>query len=76
MHNVIGAVCRRTAGLATGLILGVGGLAGAVLLTPGTAYAGTTVATTTAITEALNQIRIDEFLLIKRAAARTESDPP
>lgn len=50
MHNVIGAACRRTAGLATGLILGVGGLAGAVLLTPGTAYAGTTVATTTAIT--------------------------
>ena len=50
MHNVIGAACRRMAGLATGLILGVGGLAGAVLLTPGTAYAGTTVATTTAIT--------------------------
>ena len=50
MHSVIAAACRRTAGLATGLILGIGGLAGAVLLTPGTAYAGTTVATTTAIT--------------------------
>ncbi len=49
MHNVIGAACRRTAGLAVGLVLGVG-LAGGVLLTPGTAFADTTVATTTAIT--------------------------
>lgn len=49
MHNVMGAACRRTAGLAAGLLLGAG-LAGGVLLTPGTALADTTVATTTAIT--------------------------
>ncbi len=49
MHNVMGAACRRTAGLAAGLVLSAG-LAGGVLLTPGVALAGTTVATTTAIT--------------------------
>jgi Bacterial Ig-like domain (group 3) len=49
MHNVIAAACRRSAGLAAGLVLGAG-LAGGVLLTPGTALADTTVATATAIT--------------------------
>jgi Bacterial Ig-like domain (group 3) len=49
MHNVIAAACRRSGGLAAGLVLGAG-LAGSVWLTPGTALAGTTVATTTAIT--------------------------
>jgi hypothetical protein len=49
MHNLIGAACRRTAGLAAGVIL-CGGIAGGVLLTPGTAFADTAVATTTAIT--------------------------
>ena len=49
MHNLIGAACRRTAGLAAGVIL-CGGIAGGVLLTPGTALADTAVATTTAIT--------------------------
>lgn len=49
MQNVKGAACRRRAGLAAGLTLGIG-LAGGVLLTPGTALAATTVATTTAIT--------------------------
>jgi len=45
MHSAIGSACRRTAGL----ILGAG-LAGGILMVPGTAFAGTTVATTTAIT--------------------------
>ena len=49
MQNLRGAARRRRAGLAAGLTLSVG-LAGAVLLTPGTAFAATTVATTTAIT--------------------------
>jgi Bacterial Ig-like domain (group 3) len=49
MHNAIAAACRRSTGLAAGLILGAG-LAGGVLLAPGTALADTTVATTTAIT--------------------------
>jgi hypothetical protein len=44
MRTLIGAVGRRTAGLAAGVIL-CGGLAGGVLLTPGTAYAQTTTAT-------------------------------
>lgn len=49
MHSAINAACRRTAGLTAGLLLGAG-LAGGVLLTPGTALADTTVATATAIT--------------------------
>ncbi len=49
MHNLIGAACRRTAGMAAGMVL-CGGIAGGVLLTPGTAFADTAVATTTAIT--------------------------
>jgi hypothetical protein len=49
MHNLIGAACRRTAGMAAGVIL-CGGIAGGVLLTPGTAFADTAVATATAIT--------------------------
>jgi hypothetical protein len=49
MHKLIGAACHRTAGMAAGLVL-TGGLVGGVLLTPGTAYAQTTVDTTTAIT--------------------------
>jgi hypothetical protein len=49
MHNLIGAACRRTAGLAAGVIL-CGGIAGGVLMTPGTAFADTAVATTTAVT--------------------------
>jgi hypothetical protein len=40
MHKLIGAAGRRTASLAAGLVL-TGGLAGGVLLTPGTAYAST-----------------------------------
>jgi len=52
MRRLIGAAGRRTAGLAAGLIL-TGGVAGAVLLAPGTAYAdtGTTVAITGATQE-------------------------
>ncbi len=49
MHYAIIAACRRTAGLTAGLLLGAG-LAGGVLLTPGTALAGTAVATATAVT--------------------------
>ncbi len=52
MHKLIEAACRRTAGIAAGIVL-IGGVAGGVLLTPGTAFAGTTttpVNTTTAIT--------------------------
>jgi hypothetical protein len=49
MHNAMIAVGRRTAGLTAGLLLGAG-LAGGVLLTPGTALADTAVATATAIT--------------------------
>jgi hypothetical protein len=54
MHKLISAACRRTAGIAAGVIL-TGGVAGAVLLTPGTAFASTatppsTLNTTTAIT--------------------------
>lgn len=45
MHSALGSACRRTAGL----ILGAG-LAGGMLMVPGTAFAGTTVATATAIT--------------------------
>jgi len=49
MHMLIGAAGRRAAGLAAGVIL-TGGLVGGVLLTPGPAFADTTVGTTTAIT--------------------------
>lgn len=50
MHNLLKAACRRSAGIAAGVIL-IGGLAGGVLLTPAAAYATTTaVTTTTAIT--------------------------
>jgi hypothetical protein len=49
VHKLIGAASRRTAGLAAGVIL-TGGVIGGVLLTPGTAFAGTAVSTTTAIT--------------------------
>jgi hypothetical protein len=45
MHKLIEAACRRSAGIAAGVIL-TGGLAGGVLLTPGTAYASTTNTTT------------------------------
>jgi Bacterial Ig-like domain (group 3)/Putative Ig domain len=48
MHKLINATCRRTTGIAAGVVL-AGGLAGGVLLTPGTAFAATTN-TTTAIT--------------------------
>jgi hypothetical protein len=46
MHNLMRAVSRRGAGLAAGVVL-AGGMAGGVLLTPGTAFAagnGTTTA--------------------------------
>ena len=36
MHRIIDLACRRTAGVAAGAVL-LGGLAGGVLLTPGTA---------------------------------------
>jgi hypothetical protein len=49
MHKIVGAACRRTAGLAAGLVV-TGGVFGGVLLTPGTAFASTAVDTTTAIT--------------------------
>jgi hypothetical protein len=49
MHTVLSSACRRTAGWTAGLVLGAG-LAGGVLLTPGTALADTAVATTTVIT--------------------------
>jgi len=48
MHRIIHLACRRTAGVAAAAIL-LGGLAGGVLLTPGTAFASTTTGTTTAI---------------------------
>jgi len=46
MGKLLEAACRRTAGIAAGVIL-TGGLAGGVLLTPGTAYAAPTNTTTT-----------------------------
>jgi hypothetical protein len=49
MHRVLGAACRRSAGIAAGVVL-AGGVAGGVLLTPGTAFAATQVSTGTAIT--------------------------
>jgi hypothetical protein len=49
MHNLLEVACRRSAGIAAGVIL-TGGLAGGVLLTPAAAYATTAVNTTTAIT--------------------------
>jgi hypothetical protein len=48
MHKLIDLACRRTAGVAAGAVL-LGGMAGGVLLTPGTAFATTTTDTTTAI---------------------------
>ena len=45
MHKLIQAACRRTAGIAAGVVL-TGGMVGGVLLTPGTAFAGTTTPTT------------------------------
>jgi hypothetical protein len=47
MQGLMGAACRRSAGMAAGLIL-TGGVVGGVLLTPGAAYAdtGMTVAVT------------------------------
>ncbi len=48
MHKLIEAACRRTAGIAAGVVL-IGGVAGGVLLTPGAAFAGTAVGTTTTI---------------------------
>jgi Bacterial Ig-like domain (group 3)/Taurine catabolism dioxygenase TauD, TfdA family len=48
MHGFIGAACRRTAGMAAGVVL-AGGLAGGVLLAPTAAFASTAVGTTTAI---------------------------
>src|SRR3974390_2016563 len=48
MHKLFGAAGRRTAGLTAGVIL-TGSLVGAVLLTPGPAFADTTVDTTTTI---------------------------
>jgi hypothetical protein len=49
MHNLLEAACRRSAGIAAGVIL-TGGLAGGVLLTPAAAYATTAVPTSTAVT--------------------------
>jgi hypothetical protein len=49
MHRIIDVVCRRTAGVAAGVVL-LGGIAGGVLLAPGTAFASTMTGTTTAIT--------------------------
>jgi hypothetical protein len=51
MHRVLDAACRRTAGIAAGVVV-VGGVAGAVLLTPGTAFASGPDTTTTTITNA------------------------
>jgi hypothetical protein len=48
MHKLIGAACRRTAGVTAGVIL-TGGVVGGVLLTPGTAFAAAPD-TTTAVT--------------------------
>jgi hypothetical protein len=48
MHNLKGVVRRHKAGLAASVVL-VGGLAGGVLLTPGTAFASTAVDTSTSI---------------------------
>jgi len=45
MHNLMSAARRRKAGLVAGVIL-AGGLAGGVLLTPGTAFASVTTTTT------------------------------
>jgi hypothetical protein len=49
MHRVLDAACRRTVGIAAGVVV-VGGVTGAVLLTPGTAFASGPVSTTTAVT--------------------------
>jgi len=46
MGKLLEAACRRTAGIAAGVLL-TGGLAGGVLLTPGTAYAAPTNTATT-----------------------------
>lgn len=54
MHRLVGAVGRRSAGIAAGVIL-TGGLAGGVLLTPGTAYAATPASTGTAVTASVSQ---------------------
>ena len=51
MHKLISAACRRTAGIAAGVVL-TGGVAGGVLLAPGTAFASTPYSTTTTITSA------------------------
>jgi len=49
MHTLMGAVSRRTAGLAAAAVL-AGGMAGGVLLLPGTAFATPLINTATAIT--------------------------
>jgi len=49
MHRLLSAARRRTAGVAATVVL-AGGVAGGVLLTPGTAFAGTPLTTTTSIT--------------------------
>jgi hypothetical protein len=48
MRNLISAVSRSTAGLAAGVVL-AGGVAGGVLLFPGTAYASPLIGTSTSI---------------------------
>jgi Bacterial Ig-like domain (group 3)/Putative Ig domain len=58
MHNVISAVSRRKAGLAASVVL-VGGMAGGVLFTSGTAFAASTTPTTTALSASVSSGTID-----------------
>lgn len=72
MHKLKNAACRRTTGMAAGVVL-AGGLAGGVLLTPGAAYAATTNTTTT-IT-GTNQTQTFQGTILDVHVSVSASDP-
>jgi hypothetical protein len=69
MHKLIGAACRRTAGVTAGVIL-TGGLVGGVLLTPGTAYAAgpTAVGTTTTVSATATSASVNVDVTVTAAS--------
>jgi hypothetical protein len=81
MHKLIGAACRRTAGMAAGVIL-AGGVAGGVLLTPGTAYAAdpspppSPISTTTTMTATPNGTTLDVQVSVTAASGNVAPSGP
>ena len=74
MHTLLDAACRRTVGIAAGIVL-AGGVAGGVLLTPGTAFASGTLSSSTSVSASQSGHGVTADVTVSNASATPGTAP-